>query len=91
MEVKPWIVRAAEFLNLHPILRLIDQTHARDESHVSMLLVVLLSGKGRLRLFPHRMRPHWSTMRRILRIGVPSGVEGVLTWGAQFVILFIQN
>jgi putative MATE family efflux protein len=57
----------------------------------TLLLVVLLSGKGRLRLFPHRMRPHWMTMRRILRIGVPSGVEGVLTWGAQFVILFIIN
>jgi putative MATE family efflux protein len=57
----------------------------------TLLLVVLLSGKGRLRLFPHRMRPDWSTMRRILRIGVPSGVEGVLTWGAQFVILFIIN
>jgi putative MATE family efflux protein len=57
----------------------------------TLLLVVLLSGKGRLRLFRHRMRPHWVTMRRILRIGVPSGLEGVLTWGAQFVILNIIN
>jgi putative MATE family efflux protein len=37
------------------------------------------------------MRPHWVTLRRILRIGVPSGVEGVLTWGAQFVILNLIN
>ncbi len=57
----------------------------------TFLLVVLLSGKGKLRLFPHRMRPHWLTMKRILRIGVPSGIEGTLTWGAQFVILNIIN
>ena len=56
-----------------------------------LLLVVMLSGRARLRLYPHRLRPHWTTMKRILRIGVPSGVEGVLSWGAQFVMLGIIN
>lgn len=56
-----------------------------------LLLVVLLSGRGKLRLFTHRLWPHGYTMKRILRIGVPSGVEGVLSWGAQFVILGIIN
>jgi putative MATE family efflux protein len=53
----------------------------------TLLLAVLFSGRRKLRLFPHRMPPNWVTMKRVLRIGVPSGVEGVLSWGAQFVIL----
>jgi Na+-driven multidrug efflux pump len=31
------------------------------------------------------------TLKRILRIGVPSGLEGTLSWGAQFMILNIIN
>lgn len=50
---------------------------------------VLVSGRGKIRLFLHRLRPHWTTLRRVLRIGIPSGTEGLLTWLAQFVILGI--
>ena len=57
----------------------------------SLLLVLLLRGRPRLRLFPHRMRPNWHTLKRILRIGVPSGVEGTLSWSIQFGILNIIN
>ena len=57
----------------------------------TFLFAVLLSGRGKLRLFPHRMRPHWATLKRVLRIGLPSGFEGALTWVAQFVILRIIN
>lgn len=57
----------------------------------AFLFAALLSGRRKLRLFPHRMRPHWATMRRILRVGLPSGFEGTLTWAAQFVILGIIN
>jgi putative MATE family efflux protein len=56
-----------------------------------LLLAVLLSGRGKLRLYPHRMRPHWATLKRVLRIGLPSGLEGTLTWAAQFVVLRIIN
>jgi putative MATE family efflux protein len=52
---------------------------------------VLLSGRGKLRLHLHRLRPHWHTMRRILRIGLPAGLENLLGWGANFVILKIIN
>jgi Na+-driven multidrug efflux pump len=36
-------------------------------------VAVLLGGRGGVRLHAHRMRPHWHTMRRILRIGLPNG------------------
>ena len=54
-------------------------------------LGVLLRGRGGLRLHPHRLRPHWHTLRRILKIGLPSGLEGVLIWGANFVIVAAIN
>jgi putative MATE family efflux protein len=57
----------------------------------TFLLVMLLRGRRGLRLFPHRMRPHGGTLWRILRVGLPSGVEGTLTWVAQFWILRIIN
>ena len=52
---------------------------------------VLLRGRGGLKLHLHRLRPHWHTLKRILRIGLPSGVEGMLAWGANFVIVTIIN
>ncbi len=56
-----------------------------------LLFAVLVSGRGRIRLFLHRLRPHWHTMRRILRIGLPSGLEGLLSWLASFVIVIFIN
>jgi putative MATE family efflux protein len=50
---------------------------------------VLVSGRGKIRLFLHRLRPHWVTLKRVLRIGIPSGAEGLLTWIAQYTILII--
>ena len=51
----------------------------------------LLGGHGAsgLKLIPHRLRPHWHTTRRILRVGVPSLFEGVSFWGANFVVLVL--
>ena len=52
---------------------------------------VLISGRGGLRLHWHRLRPHWQTLKRIFRIGVPAGVEGLLIWVAQFTIVIVIN
>jgi putative MATE family efflux protein len=52
---------------------------------------VLLRGRGGLRLHLHRLRPHWHTLKRILRIGLPSGLEGLLAWGANFAIVSVIN
>ena len=56
-----------------------------------LLFGVLVSGRGKLRLFLHRLRPHWLTLKRIFRIGIPSGAEWLLTWVAQFIIVIIIN
>jgi putative MATE family efflux protein len=52
---------------------------------------VLVSGYGGIRLHWHRLRPHWHTLRRIFRVGVPAGVEGLLIWVAQFAIVIVIN
>jgi putative MATE family efflux protein len=52
---------------------------------------VLLSGRGKLRLYTHRLRPHWTTLKRIFRIGIPSGTETLLTWIAQFLVIMVIN
>jgi putative MATE family efflux protein len=55
-----------------------------------ILVAALFRGRG-VRLHWHRLRPHWHTLRRLLRIGLPNGVEGGLTWLAQFTILRTIN
>ncbi len=52
---------------------------------------ILISGAGGIRLHLHRMRPHWVTLKRIFRIGLPFGLEGLLAWGANFGIVIIIN
>jgi putative MATE family efflux protein len=54
-------------------------------------LIVLLHGRGGIRLHLHRLRPHWQNIRRLLRIGLPSGVENLLQWGANFGMLIVIN
>jgi putative MATE family efflux protein len=56
-----------------------------------LLFAVLVSGRGKLRLFLHRLRPHWLTLKRIFRIGIPSGTEWLVTWVAQFLIIIVIN
>ena len=53
--------------------------------------LLLGAGKSGLRLYPHRLRPAWKTTRRILKVGLPSGFEGVTFWGANFVVLHAVN
>jgi putative MATE family efflux protein len=53
--------------------------------------VVLISGRGGIRLHLHRLRPHWLTLKRLLRIGGPAGFEGLLAWLANFAVVIIIN
>ena len=50
---------------------------------------VLLSGRGGVRLHLHRLRPHWHTMRRIIRVGVPSLIESLGMWIGNALVLRI--
>jgi putative MATE family efflux protein len=53
--------------------------------------IVLLRGRPTMKLRLHRMRPHWATLRRLLRIGLPAGAEGLLAWLANFGVIRIIN
>jgi len=43
---------------------------------------VLVVGRGGIRLYLHRMRPHWRNLKRLLRIGLPGGMADLLQWTA---------
>jgi len=54
-------------------------------------VIVLLVGRGGIRLYLHRLQPHWHNLRRILRIGIPSGIGDALQWAANFALLVVVN
>ena len=56
-----------------------------------ILVAVLMRSRSPVRLHVHRLRPHWQTLRRLLRIGLPSGIGDVLPWFAQFAVLRMIN
>ncbi|HVT88374.1 MAG TPA: MATE family efflux transporter [Tepidisphaeraceae bacterium] len=53
--------------------------------------VVLIIGRGGIRLFLHRMQPHWHNLKRLLRIGLPGGMADLLHWIANFGVLKFVN
>jgi putative MATE family efflux protein len=53
--------------------------------------IVLTIGTHGGHLHLHRMWPHWHTIKRLLRIGVPGGVEMMLSWTASFGVLAVIN
>jgi len=52
---------------------------------------VLLSGRGGVRLYLHRLRPHWITVKRIARIGLPAAVCDSLEWIANLTVIGVIN
>jgi putative MATE family efflux protein len=56
-----------------------------------LLIIVMLRGRGGIRLHLHRLRPHVNDMRRILRIGVPSGMSDTINWLANFAMVRVVN
>jgi Na+-driven multidrug efflux pump len=54
-------------------------------------VIVLIVGRGGIRLHLHRLRPHWRDMKRILRIGVPSGLTDLINWLANFMLINVVN
>ncbi len=43
-----------------------------------LVTAVLLRGRGQIRLRPDHLRPDWDVIRRITRVGLPTGVENLL-------------
>ena len=55
-------------------------------------LAVLFRGTGGgARLHLRRLWPHADTVRRLFRIGLPAGVEGLLQWVANFGVIAVIN
>jgi len=54
-------------------------------------IIVLIVGRGGIKLHLHRLRPHWHDLRRIIRIGLPSAGESLMNWAANFVLIKIVN
>jgi putative MATE family efflux protein len=54
-------------------------------------IVVLLVGRGGIKLHVHRLRPHARDMKRILRIGVPAGLTDGINWIANFALIKVVN
>ncbi|MEM1097992.1 MAG: MATE family efflux transporter [Planctomycetota bacterium] len=53
----------------------------------ALILIVLLNPKGPIRLRWFRLRPHLHTIRRIVRVALPSLGEGVGHWSGNFLAL----
>jgi putative MATE family efflux protein len=53
--------------------------------------IVLLRGRGGIRLFIHRLAPHWHNLRRLLRIGLPAGFADAIQWIANFAMVIVVN
>ncbi len=56
-----------------------------------LAVAVLVRGNDRVGLKGLKMLPHLHTIRRILRIGLPSAFEGLLAWSANFGVVIVIN
>lgn len=62
-----------------------------------IVLVILIRGTGKgaarraggVRLRAKRLRPHWHTMRRLIRVGLPNFFETFGMWAGNFAIIMI--
>ena len=54
-------------------------------------VIVLIRGRGGIQLHLHRLRPHWHNLKRLLRIGVPNGLEGFVQWSLNYVLIMAIN
>ena len=54
-----------------------------------VMLAVLLRGTHGLRLRPRRLRPHWHTIRRLVRVGVPNFFETAGMWIGNFLTVLM--
>ncbi len=55
------------------------------------LIVILVRGRSGLFLTASDLRPVWEHARRLLRIGIPAGVDGMVMWSAHIAFLAIVS
>jgi putative MATE family efflux protein len=54
-----------------------------------LVLSLMIRGRSGLQLHRSELRSRSDSMRRVLRVGVPAGIDGGLLWAGQFVFLVI--
>ncbi len=54
-----------------------------------IVLCMLARGRGGVSLSRRRLRPHWHTLRRIVRVGLPNFFETVGMWAGNFLIVMM--
>jgi putative MATE family efflux protein len=55
----------------------------------ALIVTTLIRGTSALRLRARRLRPHWVTMRRIVRVGLPNFLETLGMWFGNFLIVLM--
>jgi putative MATE family efflux protein len=54
-----------------------------------LVIALLIEGRPGIALKRRRLRPHWHTMRRLIRVGMPSFAEASGMWFGNFLILLL--
>ncbi len=54
-----------------------------------LTIIVLLRSRSGMRLRFIRLRPHWHTMQRIIRVGAPNLLEASTFWAGNFIVVMI--
>jgi putative MATE family efflux protein len=54
-----------------------------------LMLAMLSRGVGGIRLRRARLRPHWHTLRRLVRVGVPNFLETLGMWAGNMLIILM--
>lgn len=63
-------------------------TLAGDAAGCAVILYACLVGKSGVKLRLRRLRPHWHTIARLIRLGLPNYVESLGMWVGNFAIVF---
>ena len=83
-------VRAPAPLGGHEVAGIAAGTFVAYVVGAILMATVLFQGWGGIRLYWHRLRPHWHTARRIIAVGLPSMAEMFFgMWIANFIVLRI--
>lgn len=70
------------------ILGIAIGTVAGDTVGATMILGYCLVGKSGVRLRLRRLRPHWHTISRLIRLGLPNYFETLGMWAGNFAVVF---
>lgn len=64
-------------------------TVAGDIAGACVVLTMAVRGTWGIRLIGRRLRPHWHTVRRLVRLGVPNFAETFGMWFGNFLIILM--